>query len=107
MNSNYFVMGGSLSSYHHQIYVEREAGLRHNGAGLQLWRGEQINEPVESHRCLGELLAVLLQQAPANRGQPQYTDWHSFTSQRRDARGREYSCRLNINNLALLERRVA
>ena len=48
--------------------LEREAGLRHNGAGLQLRRGEQINEAVEPHCCLGELLAVLLQQAPADRG---------------------------------------
>ena len=57
--------------------LEREAGLRHNGAGLQHWRGEHLNEPIESHRCLGELLAVLLQQAPAERGRPQYIDGHS------------------------------
>ena len=30
--------------------IEREAGLRHNGAGLQLWRGEQLNKLVEPHR---------------------------------------------------------
>ena len=57
--------------------LEREAGLRHNGAGLQHWRGEHLNEPIESHRCLGELLAVLLQQAPADRRRSQYIDGHS------------------------------
>ena len=57
--------------------LEREAGLRHSGAGLQLWRGEQLNKSVEPHRCVGELLAVLLQQAPAERGRPQYIDGHS------------------------------
>ena len=57
--------------------LEREAGLRHNGAGLQHWRGEHLNEPIESHRCLGELLAVLLQQTPADRRRPQYIDGHS------------------------------
>ena len=57
--------------------IEREAGLRHNGAGLQLRRGEQINEAVEPHCCLGELLAVLLQQAPADRRRPQHIDGHS------------------------------
>ena len=40
--------------------IEREAGLRHNGAGLQLWRGEQLKEPVKPNCCVGELLAVLL-----------------------------------------------
>ena len=57
--------------------IEREAGLRHNGAGLQLWRGEQLNKSVEPHRCVGELLAVLLQQAPADRRRSQYIDGHS------------------------------
>ena len=66
-------MGSSSSSSN----IENEAGLRHNGAGLQHWRGEHLNEPIESHRCLGELLAVLLQQAPVDRGRPQYIDGHS------------------------------
>ena len=57
--------------------IERETGLRHNGAGLKLWRGEQLNEAVEPHCCLGELLAVLLQQVPADRRRPQYIDGHS------------------------------
>ena len=71
--------------------LEREAGLRHNGAGLQHWRGEHLKEPVEPHRCLGELFAVLLQQALADRGQPQYTDGHSSYAEQSCARGTEYS----------------
>ena len=60
MVSNYFSMGGVSILLSSSLNTEREAGIRHNGAGLQLWRGEQINEPVEPHRCVGELLAVLL-----------------------------------------------
>ena len=75
-NGGFFILL-SLSSSN----VEREAGLRHHGSGLQLWRGEQINEPVEPHRCAGELLTVLLQPAPADRGQPQYTDGHPSYSE--------------------------
>ena len=61
-------MGGVIILLLSSSNLESEVGLRHNGAGLQHWRGEQLNELVEPHRCLGELFAVLLQQAPADRG---------------------------------------
>ena len=54
-------MGGVFISLLSSSNLEREAGLRHNGAGLQHWRGEHLKEPVEPHRCVGELLTVLLQ----------------------------------------------
>ena len=87
MVSNYFSMGGVATLLTSSSNLEREAGLRHNGAGLQHWRGEQLKEPVEPHRCLGELLAVLLQQAPADCGRPQYTDGHSSYAEQSCARG--------------------
>ena len=89
-------MGGAFILLLSSSNLEREAGLRHNGAGLQHWRGEQLNELVEPHRCLGELFAVLLQQAPADRGRPQYTDGHSSYAGQNCARGREFSCCSNI-----------
>ena len=60
MVSNYFSMGDVSILLSSSSNIEGEAGLRHNGAGLQLWRGEQLNEPVEPRCCVGELLAVLL-----------------------------------------------
>ena len=88
MVSNYFSMGGVSILLSSSSNIERETGLRHNGAGLQLWRGEQLKEPVKPNCCVGELLAVLLQQAPADCRRPQYTDGLSSSAGKSCARGK-------------------